>query len=325
MVVKPVATGKTIIVQNVSKKSKSKKKSSKPRNGNFAMGAGQRVFRQTAGMPAAMGTRYLKPTVEFAGCVHQGRKGLRMIATVPSFNVAVASGSTASGDSCLRDASYTSGAYTKTWSIDPNVSNRYVNPAVPLLSGCFDRMIIRSVSFHYRQAGGTTSTYEPAIFGMALDFNHPAFSTVTPTKLLGLQDSFEFSLWEDWDYHVANPDPRLLYSYDVGTSSSDVRLQDAGIFSMLQLFSSAGAVDYGILHMTWDIEYYDFSPIYKSVSLTATHAEPVVRHARGSLPLPLMITADESDETKSKDEDRRSDASFCIPPRPLNRPSAVRR
>ncbi len=269
-VAKAAASAAASVVAN--RAGKKKRKSNKQKNSK-GMGKGLSLRGgSSVNIGAAVDFGKIMTNVSFAKARSEPGygEGLNVRCTLPALELGLATGA-AINDSAVFGVSSSSTPLTTPISLDPSVSNRWINAVIPLLTGIFDRYRVNSVQFHYRPAAGNTSLSAPMAFGACSDYNHPNWTSPTVAKLLGFGDSFEFNVaWEAWDLSYRLPHGNLLYSYDVGSSSGDVRFQDAGAFAILTMASSANLVKYGLLYITWDVDMYELAPVYKTVSFDET-------------------------------------------------------
>jgi hypothetical protein len=268
-------TSSVRIIERLQSKKSNKKRKGKGK-GNRRGGSAM-VPLQAAIGAAPRSTRPLTYVKFSTAPPLNGATGLRMECCLPALKIGV-KGNAVSGDGALFNIGSTT-VPTQTQALDPSLSGIWYHPGVPLMTGCFDRFKLRKATAHYRQIAGVTSAAAPFIFAYSADARHPNITTPTEGSFLGLQTNREFNAWEDWDLVLPIPETNLLYSYDLTTDAADYRLQDAGAFGCLCQFASTPAVTYGNLYITWIVDLYDFSPIYKTVSYHADNP----RRPKGSV------------------------------------------
>jgi hypothetical protein len=149
----------------------------------------------------------------------------------------------------------------------------FISPALDLLGSAFTRYRCKKLKFHYRPQSGTDSTQQ-LVFGFAADPVHPliasggGYSTVpTITGLESLADSIPFAPWAPWDMDVSRKldiQEWLYTDYDTNdnVSSSTARFSNFGAFGLIAATASTDtAVNYGVLYMSFDMDFKEFCPI----------------------------------------------------------------
>jgi len=243
----------------------SKKKSKK--NGRKS---GHQVILNDVGAVGVAASTVLDSRIQFSAArpLRGMSHGLRAKFCTAALDVKVKGSATNNADA-LWGISSTTDPLVSPLSLDPSVSSRWISPVPQLLSGIFDRFRVNSAKIRYRNTGTPTSTSAPMVFGYTDDYNHPVFTTKTVAAFKSLEHHRVFNAWENWDLNIPLMGD-LQYSYDVGSpAKADYRLQDAGAFGLLIDFTNGGSItSYGTLYIEWDIEMYEMSPIYTTVSAT---------------------------------------------------------
>jgi hypothetical protein len=148
----------------------------------------------------------------------------------------------------------------------------FVSQALDLLGSAFTRYKAKKLKFHYRPQSGTNSTQQ-LVFAFAADPVHPligaASTVVTAQGLESLADSIPFAPWAPWDMDVSSKLDPVPWLYtdsnsiaDGATPSETSRFDSFGsIGCFAATASTTTAANYGVLYMSFDMDFKEFCPI----------------------------------------------------------------
>jgi hypothetical protein len=154
--------------------------------------------------------------------------------------------------------------------LDPEDS-AFISPALDLLGSAFTRYKVNKCKFHYRPQSGTNSTQQ-LVFAFAADPVHPLVGALNsgpnPVTLESLSDSIPFAPWAPWDLDVTGKLDKGPWQYtDIGSAdeSSSTSISRLSCFGSIAIAagteSTTTNVNYGVLYMSFEMEFKEFCPI----------------------------------------------------------------